>query len=189
MISPSRPKQPSIRKGGCSDGCCRNVQVARRKRRYHAGNHRRHRQCRQLLARSGRGSLRRHPQGSWPRISQGLCRTGRLPDRRCPDYSGICSQGQACDSRRRPGMARWRQRRTGRFGQLLPAVARAGGRVRASIHRIPAISTGIYGYPLDQATEIAVRTVRDTVRTYPNMELRYGSSVSARRTCTNTRES
>ena len=35
----------------------------------------------------------------------------------------------------------------------------------------PAISTGIYGYPLDQATEIAVRTVRDTVRTYPNVEL------------------
>jgi O-acetyl-ADP-ribose deacetylase len=35
----------------------------------------------------------------------------------------------------------------------------------------PAISTGIYGYPLDQATEIAVRTVRDTVRTHPNLEL------------------
>ncbi len=35
----------------------------------------------------------------------------------------------------------------------------------------PAISTGIYGYPLDQATEIAVRTVRDTVRTHPNVEL------------------
>jgi O-acetyl-ADP-ribose deacetylase (regulator of RNase III) len=35
----------------------------------------------------------------------------------------------------------------------------------------PAISTGIYGYPLDQATEIAVRTVRDTVRTHPNVQL------------------
>jgi O-acetyl-ADP-ribose deacetylase (regulator of RNase III) len=35
----------------------------------------------------------------------------------------------------------------------------------------PAISTGIYGYPLDQATEIAVRTVRDTIRTHPNVEL------------------
>ncbi len=28
----------------------------------------------------------------------------------------------------------------------------------------PAISTGIYGYPKDQATEIAVRTVRDFLR-------------------------
>ncbi|HSR91323.1 MAG TPA: O-acetyl-ADP-ribose deacetylase [Gemmatimonadales bacterium] len=35
----------------------------------------------------------------------------------------------------------------------------------------PAISTGIYSYPLDQATEIAVRTVRETIRTHPNMEL------------------
>jgi O-acetyl-ADP-ribose deacetylase len=35
----------------------------------------------------------------------------------------------------------------------------------------PAISTGIYGYPLNQATEIAVRTVRETVRSHPNIEL------------------
>ncbi len=35
----------------------------------------------------------------------------------------------------------------------------------------PAISTGIYGYPLDQATEIAVRTVRETLRGHPNVEL------------------
>ena len=35
----------------------------------------------------------------------------------------------------------------------------------------PAISTGIYSYPLDQATEIAVRTVREAIRTHPNVEL------------------
>ncbi|MDD2236237.1 MAG: O-acetyl-ADP-ribose deacetylase [Kiritimatiellae bacterium] len=31
----------------------------------------------------------------------------------------------------------------------------------------PCISTGVYGYPADQAAEIAVRTVRDTQRSLP----------------------
>ena len=34
--------------------------------------------------------------------------------------------------------------------------------VEARSVAFPAISTGIYGYPLDAATEIAVRTIRDT---------------------------
>lgn len=33
---------------------------------------------------------------------------------------------------------------------------------------IPAISTGIYGYPLDQAAEVAVRTVSDSLVAHPN---------------------
>ena len=32
----------------------------------------------------------------------------------------------------------------------------------------PSISTGVYGYPLPAATEIAVRTVRDFLATEPN---------------------
>jgi O-acetyl-ADP-ribose deacetylase (regulator of RNase III) len=35
----------------------------------------------------------------------------------------------------------------------------------------PAISTGIYGYPLDEAAPIAVDTVRDYVRDHPEIEL------------------
>jgi O-acetyl-ADP-ribose deacetylase len=35
----------------------------------------------------------------------------------------------------------------------------------------PAISTGIYGYPLDEAAPIAVNTVRDYVSDHPEIEL------------------
>ena len=35
----------------------------------------------------------------------------------------------------------------------------------------PAISTGIYGYPLDKAAAIAVSTVRDYLRDHPEIEL------------------
>ena len=35
----------------------------------------------------------------------------------------------------------------------------------------PAISTGIYGYPLDQATPIALRTVREYLEQHPGIEL------------------
>lgn len=35
----------------------------------------------------------------------------------------------------------------------------------------PAISTGIYGYPLDEAAPIAVNTVRDYLRDHPEIEL------------------
>src|SRR5262249_43964684 len=35
----------------------------------------------------------------------------------------------------------------------------------------PAISTGIYGYPLDQAAPIALRTVRQYLEQHPEIEL------------------
>ena len=34
----------------------------------------------------------------------------------------------------------------------------------------PAISTGVYGYPADQAAIIAVRTVLDFLATHPELE-------------------
>jgi len=37
----------------------------------------------------------------------------------------------------------------------------------------PAISTGVYGYPIDSATEIAVRTVRDFLGNYPEMNVTF----------------
>ena len=35
----------------------------------------------------------------------------------------------------------------------------------------PAISTGVYGYPMDEAAPIALRTVIDFVRQHPEIRL------------------
>ena len=35
----------------------------------------------------------------------------------------------------------------------------------------PAISTGVYGYPMDQAAEVALRTVRDFALEHPELKL------------------
>ena len=57
--------------------------------------------------------------------------------------------------------------------ELLASTYRAAIRLAAD-HALasiafPAISTGIYGYPLAAATEIAVRTVREAVRAAPSL--------------------
>ena len=36
--------------------------------------------------------------------------------------------------------------------------------------RNPSISTGIYGYPLEQASEIAVNAIREGLEKYPDIE-------------------
>lgn len=36
----------------------------------------------------------------------------------------------------------------------------------------PAISTGVYGYPLDRAAEVALRTIRDFLREHPALTVR-----------------
>ncbi|MGB0956497.1 MAG: O-acetyl-ADP-ribose deacetylase [Panacagrimonas sp.] len=38
---------------------------------------------------------------------------------------------------------------------------------------LPAISCGIYGYPIDQATNIAVRTVADVLSKQPDLQVRF----------------
>jgi O-acetyl-ADP-ribose deacetylase (regulator of RNase III) len=37
----------------------------------------------------------------------------------------------------------------------------------------PAISTGVYGFPLDRATRIAVRAVRECLRSHPQMHVTF----------------
>jgi O-acetyl-ADP-ribose deacetylase (regulator of RNase III) len=47
------------------------------------------------------------------------------------------------------------------------AAVAAGVAAGATSMAFPAISTGIFGFPLQQATDIAVATVRDAARQYP----------------------
>ncbi len=67
----------------------------------------------------------------------------------------------------------WRGGKRGEAAQLAgcyrSAIALAGEHQMASL-AFPAISTGIFGYPLDAATEIAVATVKDALANAPTLE-------------------
>ena len=97
-----------------------------------------------------------------------------------PELDGACAELGGCptgDARATPGFrlpARWIIHAVGpvwhggdagepdllasAYQRSLAVAVEVGARSVA----FPAISTGIYGYPLDAATEIAVRTCRDT---------------------------
>lgn len=69
----------------------------------------------------------------------------------------------------------WRGGGHGEAGQLASAwraaVAEAA-RVGARSLAVPAISCGIYGYPLDQAAQVAVSALREALREHPLDEVR-----------------
>ncbi len=97
-----------------------------------------------------------------------------------PELDGACAELGGCptgDARATPGFrlpARWIIHAVGPVWHggdagepdLLASAYRrslaVADEVGARSVAFPAISTGIYGYPLDAATEIAVRTCRDT---------------------------
>ena len=60
-------------------------------------------------------------------------------------------------------------------GELLASCYRASLELAADYRlesiAFPCISTGIYGYPIQEATEIALRTVRQQVPRHPGIEL------------------
>jgi O-acetyl-ADP-ribose deacetylase len=105
-----------------------------------------------------------------------------------PELARACATLAPCptgDARITPGFqlpARWVIHAVGpRWGggssgepELLAATYRAA-LARAAEHEVrtlafPAISTGIYGYPLEAATAIAVETVRGALATTPAIE-------------------
>ena len=57
--------------------------------------------------------------------------------------------------------------------ELLAACYRNSLDLAASYHSIafPAISTGVYHYPIEDATRVAVRTIRDWLAQHPDTEL------------------
>jgi O-acetyl-ADP-ribose deacetylase (regulator of RNase III) len=89
---------------------------------------------------------------------------------------GSCPTGQACVTKAYHLPCKWVVHAVGPRWQgghkneavLLAAAYRASlacaRKVRARTIAFPAISTGIFGYPLDQATAIAIATVRDDLK-------------------------
>lgn len=56
----------------------------------------------------------------------------------------------------------------GAYRTSLELVVQAG---HASV-AFPAISTGVYGYPLEQAARVALRTIRDVLAAHPELDVR-----------------
>jgi O-acetyl-ADP-ribose deacetylase (regulator of RNase III) len=97
-----------------------------------------------------------------------------------PDLAGACAVLEGCDTgdaKATPGFdlpARWvihavgpvwRGGDHGEAGQLASAYRRClavADDLGATSLALPAISTGIFGYPVDAATDVAVATIRET---------------------------
>lgn len=67
----------------------------------------------------------------------------------------------------------YRRQSAGRAAELLADCYRNSLDLAADYHSValPAISTGVYGYPMEEATGVAVRTIRDWVAQHPESTL------------------
>ena len=83
----------------------------------------------------------------------------------CPTGQEVCN-GRGTPAReirdpyRGAGLARWAARRTGTTGCLLSQLARTRRGAGCAAHSFPAISAGVYGYPIEQAGRIAIDEIR-----------------------------
>ena len=114
---------------------------------------------------------RRDPPCGRARAAGRVPHAGPLPDRRGAHHQGLPAQGAPCHPCGRASLSAAAQQ----DAELLASAYRNSLEL-ASQHGLktiafPAISTGIYGYPLDQAAPIALRTVKQYLEQHPEIEL------------------
>ena len=115
------------------------------------------------VAAGRRGRRRRDPPGRRPRAARGLPRARRLRLRRRQGHPGLRAPRPLRDPHRRARSgAAATPARPGSCRAATAAASRSPTSSAPTSVAFPAISTGAYGYPVREATQIAVDTVRST---------------------------
>ncbi len=105
-----------------------------------------------------------------PGAAGGVPEARRMRHWRREDHRRGPAAGRPRDPHRRAGLARRQRGRAGAAGVLPPAVDRARGANGCRVVAFPAISTGVYGYPVAAAAEVAIAAMRAALDEHPEVE-------------------